>query len=117
LASGSGAVGRGLRPAVIARGAASRSGRSRSPAPGAIVARRCCCAARTGCLAGTAGPAPGSGSEPAQNGRQEWLNHRPQVIVHDPRPSTRPTPERLAPHISHGLPGHFNKIVLRAHRV
>ncbi|MGC0343110.1 hypothetical protein RKD20_008144 [Streptomyces sp. SLBN-8D4] len=55
-----GAVTRRRRPSAIGPVAASRSVRSRNPAPGSGVARPCTGGRRTGCPAGIAGPPPAS---------------------------------------------------------
>ena len=84
----SGAAGRRPRPAATAPGGASRSARSRTPAPAAGVARRCRCRGRTGCPADTAGPPPAVAPATAPARAAVTARSAPTIVVHDPRPST-----------------------------
>lgn len=79
----------GLLPAIQTPPA--RPARSRTPAPGKGVARRCSGSGRTGCPAGTAGRPPLRARRAFRPGRQQRFDQRPQVVVHDPRPSRHTT--------------------------
>lgn len=97
--AGCGAAGRRPRPVATAPGGASKSVRSRTPAPAAGVARLCRCRGRHRPRAG----------RPLEPGRQQRLDQCPQVVVHDPRPSTHTTTNgRIVQPVT------LNKIVLRA---
>lgn len=114
--AGSGAAGRRHRPSATAPDAASRSARSRTRVPGAAVAGRCRCGARTGCPASTAGPAPVAGREPsraraAATARSTPTGHRPRSTAGYSHHLERPNR-----HTGHGQPGTFSKIVSRARR-
>lgn len=64
--AGSNATSRRLRPSASDPDSSSMAARSRTPAPGAGVARRCSGSGRTGCPAGTAGRPPASGPASVQ---------------------------------------------------
>lgn len=66
LRAGCGATDRRFPTVASGPGVDSRSVRSRTPAPGAGVARRCPGAGRTGCPAGTTGRPPASALETAR---------------------------------------------------
>lgn len=112
--AGRDAADRRLRPATSGPGDASRSTRSRTPAPGAVVARLCRCGARTGCPADTAGrprvaaPAP-SAAKAATAARLVPTIRRPRSTAEYSH-----TPEQPNHHIGRVRPGNFNKIALRA---
>ncbi len=111
--AGPGAVGRRRPPAATGRAVASRSARSRIPAPAPGVARRCRCRGRTGCPADTAGPPTAEAPEtapakPAAAARSMPTSHHPRPTAEYSHP-----PERPNRHTGHGLPGHLTKILLR----
>jgi len=114
--AGLGAVGRRLLPSATGPGDASRSGRSRTPAPRAGVARLCRCGERTGRLGGTAGPTPAAALVTAQAtaaamARSAPTSRRPRSTAEYSHRHERPNP-----HTGHGQPARFTKIVLRARR-
>ena len=112
----SGAVGRRPLPAANAPVFASRSVRTRTPAQAAGVARRCCCRARTGCPADTAGQLPvealvTSSARAAAAAQSVPTSRRPRSTAEYSHPPKRPNH-----HTGHAQPGHLIKIVLRALR-
>ncbi len=114
--AGVGAAGRRLLPSATGPVGASTSAPSRSPAPGAGVARLCRCGGRTGCPADRAGPAPAAAqatvpARAAGAARSALTSRRPRSTAEYSHHHERPNP-----HTGHGQPAHFNKIVLRAPR-
>ncbi len=114
LRAGPDAAGRRPLPSATGPGGASTSVPSRTPVPGAEVARLCRCRGRTGCPGDRAGPTPAEApvtapATEATTARSAPTTHRPRSTVEYSHHHERPNL-----HTSHGQPARFTKIVLRA---